>query len=84
MLWSNQAHVPQLLSLHSRACEPQPLSPQATTTEVHAPRARVLQQEKPLQGEALTSQRRVAPAVHRESPRAATKTQRSQKFLKFI
>ena len=41
--------VPQLLSLHSRAQEPQLLSPRATTTEAHAPRACALQQEKPLQ-----------------------------------
>ena len=34
------AHVPQLLS------------PRATTTEAHAPRARAPQQEKPLQREA--------------------------------
>ena len=37
---SNEAHAPQLLSLHSRACEPQLLSPCATTTEAHMPRAR--------------------------------------------
>ena len=30
---TNEAHAPQLLSLCSRACEPQLLSPQATTTE---------------------------------------------------
>ena len=35
-----------------RACEPQLLSPHATTTEARAPRARALQQEKPLQWEA--------------------------------
>ena len=37
MLWSNKARVPQLLSLHSRAREPQLLSPRATTTEARAP-----------------------------------------------
>ena len=47
--WSNKAHAPQLLSLHSRACEPQLLSPRATTTEARAPRARAPQQEKPPQ-----------------------------------
>ena len=31
------------------ACEPQLLSPRATATEAHVPRARALQQEKPLQ-----------------------------------
>ena len=41
--------VPQLLSLCSRAPEPQLLSLHATTTEAHAPIARAPQQEKPLQ-----------------------------------
>ena len=49
MLQSNEARVPQLLSLHSRAREPQLLSPCATTTEARAPRAHAPQQEKPLQ-----------------------------------
>ena len=44
---SSQACEPQLLSLRSKAREPQLLSPCATTTEAHAPRARALQQEKP-------------------------------------
>ena len=39
-------HAPQLLSLCSRAREPQLLSPHATTTEAHVPRACALQQEK--------------------------------------
>ena len=47
--WSNKARVPQLLSLHSRACAPQLLSPRAATTEACAPRARAPQQEKPPQ-----------------------------------
>ena len=46
---SNEAHAPQLLSLRSRAREPQLPSPRATTTEAHAPRAYAPQQEKPLQ-----------------------------------
>ena len=46
---SNEARAPQLLSLHSRAREPQLLSPRATTTEACAPRARAPQQEKPRQ-----------------------------------
>ena len=62
MLQSNKAHAPQLLSRHSRACESQLLSPRATTTEAHVPRAHALQQEKPLQREARALQRRVAPA----------------------
>ena len=41
-------HVPQLLSLRSRARELQLLSPRATTTEAHVPRAHALQQGKPL------------------------------------
>ena len=57
---SNYAHVPRLL--RSRACKPQLLSPCATTTEAHAPTARVPQQEKPSQWEARALQRRVAPA----------------------
>ena len=68
--------MPQLLSLHSTAHEPQLLSPRATTTEALMPstcapqqekqpckpRAHAPQQEKPLQGEAHAPQRRVAPA----------------------
>ena len=49
---SNWACAPQLLSLRSRALEPQLLSLCATTTEAHAPRAHAPQQEKPLQWEA--------------------------------
>ena len=46
---SNEAHAPQLLSLHSRARKPQLLSLQATTTETRMPRVHALQQEKPPQ-----------------------------------
>ena len=56
--------APQLMSQHSRAREPQLLSPRATTTVACAPRARALQQDKPLQWEACTRQQRVAPARH--------------------
>ena len=56
------AHVPQLLSLCSRARKSQLLSPRATTTEAHAPRAHAPQQEKPPQWEDCAPQRRVAPA----------------------
>ena len=52
---SNWARVPQLLSLRSRAFEPQLLSPSAATTE-----ARALQQEKLPQWE--------APARSNEDP----------------
>ena len=54
----------KLLSLCSRACAPQLLSPCATTTEARAPGARAPQQEKPLQWEARAPQWRVAPARH--------------------
>ena len=46
---SNWALAPQLLSLCSRAREPQLLSPHATTTEAYAPGAHAPQQEKPPQ-----------------------------------
>ena len=59
---SNWAREPQLLSLRSRAHAPQLLSPRATTTEAHAPRARAPQQEKPPQWEARAPQQRIAPA----------------------
>ena len=49
MLQSNKAYVPQLLSLRSRAREPQLVSPRATTTEARVPRAHAPQQEKPPQ-----------------------------------
>ena len=42
---SNHAHAPQLLSLHSTAYVPQLLSPRATTTKAHAPRAHIPQRE---------------------------------------
>ena len=61
---SNYARAPQLLSLCSRACEPQLLSLRATTNEARAPRARAPQQEKSPQWEAHTPQSRVAPARH--------------------
>ena len=58
--------MPQLLSLRSRAHEPQLLSPRATTTEARVPRAPAPQQEKPPQWEARTLQRKVAPALQLE------------------
>ena len=53
-----RSHMPQ----SNKAREPQLLSPCATPTEARSPRARAPQQEKPPQWEALTLQRRVAPA----------------------
>ena len=46
---SNWARAPQLLSLRSRAHEPQLLSPCATAAEARVPRAHAPQQEKPPQ-----------------------------------
>ena len=46
---ATKARAPQLLSLCSRAHEPQLLSPRATTTEACAPRACAPQREKPPQ-----------------------------------
>ena len=46
---NNWARVPQLLSLRSRACEPQLPSPCAATTEARAPRVHAPQQEMPPQ-----------------------------------
>ena len=62
------------------ACKPQLLSLRFTTTETHVPRARAPQQKKPPQWEAraLQQSRPHSPQL-RESPRAAMKTQRSQK-----
>ena len=37
MPWNNQAHAPQLLSLHSTARKPQLPSPRTTTTEACVP-----------------------------------------------
>ena len=75
--WGATKHMPQLLSLRSRACEPplpnpahprarapRLLSPCAATAEARAPKACALQQEKPLQWEARAPQWRVAPTCH--------------------
>ena len=58
---SHWASAPQLLSLRSRAHEPQLLSPRATITEARVPTARAPQWEKPPRWEARAPQRRVAP-----------------------
>ena len=70
---SNSAHWPQLLSLCTRAQEPQLLSLLVTTTEARWPQACAPQQKKPLQREAWATQGRPAPLT------ATTKTQHSQK-----
>ena len=77
VLWSSWARVPLLLRPRSRAHKPQLLSPRAATTEAHVPRARAprgYHSEKP------THRNKEWPPLSatRESPRAATKTQRSQ------
>ena len=51
------------------------LSPWAAVTETQAPRARALQQEKSVQREPTS-----LPTAPRERPRAAVKTQHSQKY----
>ena len=56
MPWSNLPRAPQLLSLCSRAGEPQLLSPHAATTEARMPRTCALQQEKPPQRKARKPQ----------------------------
>ena len=43
------------------------LSPRDTTAETCVPRAHVLQQETPLQGEAWASQLESSPALHSEA-----------------
>ena len=55
-----RSHMPR----SNEACEPQLLSPHATTTEACTPRACAPQQERPPQWEAHILQRRVAPAHH--------------------
>ena len=60
--WSNKAHVPQLLSLCSRARKPQLLSPCAATTEARNPRALLRSKrshlsEKPREQPPLTATR---------------------------
>ena len=67
MLWSNYAHVPQLLS------------PRAEATEAHALGPCAPRKEKPPQGEACGPQWGVAASELGKSPWAAMKTQHNQK-----
>ena len=80
---SNWAHVPQLLSLRSRASEPQLLSPHAATTAAHVPRAHALHQRE---ATAMGSPRTTTKSSPRSQQlgKAHTKTQRSQKINKQI
>ena len=73
MLRNNEARVPQLLSLHSRACELQLLKPVRLEPMLRNKSSHC--NEKP----ANHNQEKLPLAATRESPRAATKTQRSQK-----
>ena len=56
MLQSNQAHMPQLPCLYSRAQEPQLPSPQAATTKARVPQSSHSAREKPPPGEARVPQ----------------------------
>ena len=67
-----------------RARAPQLLSPRATTTEAHVPRACALQQEKPPQWEAHAPQR-IVPARHNQrKPANSNKDPMQPKINKFI
>ena len=70
---SKEAHAPQLLSLRSRAREPQLLKP--TCLEPVLCNKRSHRNEKPVH----RNEEWPPLAATRESPRAATKTQSSQK-----
>ena len=71
--WSNWARAPQLLSLHSRAHEPQ--LPKPMRLEPVLRNKRNHRNEKP----AHRNEEQSPLATTRESPRAAMKTQQSQK-----
>ena len=57
MAWRNYAHVPPLLRLCSRACEPKLLKPATACGS---------QQEKPLQWEALLPQLENGPRLNKD------------------
>ena len=72
-------------SYWARALQPARQSPNPETTEPRAPGAHVLRQETPLQKEAPHRSKDQPPlATTRESPRAASKTQQSQKQNLFL
>ena len=71
--WSNQAQVPQLLSLCSRAQEPRLLSPRVTTTEAHMPYSPCCATRE------ATSMSSPSTASTEEPKSTATKTQPGQK-----
>ena len=70
---SNKPHAPKLLSLRSRAREPQLLKPARLEPVLHNERGHC--DEKP----AHCNKEQPPPTATRESPHAATKTQRSHK-----
>ena len=82
------AHVLQLRKpVCSRARVLQLLSPRASTTEAHMPRACAPQQEKTLQWEARVPQWRVAPTHSNEDPtqqKQKTKTEMMNSRLQYI
>ena len=74
--WNKGVRAPRLLSLCSKAWDPQPPNPMHS--RAHAP-----QQEKPQQGEALEEQRESSPhSPQLGRSQAATKTQQCQKLHK--
>ena len=80
VLWGNWAHVPQLMSLHSEACELKLLSPHTTAAGACVPGA-CAPQEKPQQQETQALQLEELPlSTTRESPWAArSRRQKSNK-----
>ena len=78
--WSSWDREPHLLSLCSRAWEPQLLSPRATATEACTLQSLCLQQEKPLQWEARAVQLETSPRSPQRKACTAVKTQHSQKY----
>ena len=81
MLQSNYAHVPQLLSLWSRAHESKLLSPCAATIEACAHTARVLQQRSQRSGKPEYRNQKRAPVHHNWRQPVCSKTQGGQKLI---
>ena len=76
MLWDTYAHVPQLLSLCSRAWKPQPQSPCATTSEAQTLEPKLCNKRSHCKKKPMQGNQRVAPVCHNQrKAHAATKTQ---------
>ena len=77
-------HHSYWLRLRSRAQEPQLLSLRATATEAHMPRVHAPQQREATAARSPHTAKKSGPRSPQleKSPRAATKTQRSQKINK--